>query len=50
MVEISESGSGEGLGWVTGRGYSTAVPRLLLRAIVLSVEVYPNDEFRKIQP
>ena len=23
MVEISKSGSGEGLGWVTGRGYST---------------------------
>ena len=24
MVEISLYGSGEGLGWVTGRGYSTA--------------------------
>jgi hypothetical protein len=24
MVEISLSGSGEGPGWVTGRGYSTA--------------------------
>ena len=24
MVEISLSGSGEGLGWVTSRGYSTA--------------------------
>ncbi len=24
MVEISLSGSGEGLGWVTNRGYSTA--------------------------
>ena len=24
MVEISMSGSGEGLGWVTGRGYSTS--------------------------
>jgi hypothetical protein len=24
MVEISLSGSGEGLGWETGRGYSTA--------------------------
>jgi len=23
MVEISMSGSGEGLGWATGRGYST---------------------------
>ena len=23
MVEISKSGSGEGLGWATGRGYST---------------------------
>jgi len=23
MVEISKSGSGEGFGWVTGRGYST---------------------------
>ena len=23
MVEISKSGSGEGLGWVTGPGYST---------------------------
>ncbi len=23
MVEISKSGSGEGLGWETGRGYST---------------------------
>ncbi len=23
MVEISLSGSGEGLGWVTNRGYST---------------------------
>jgi hypothetical protein len=23
MVEISKSGSGEGLGWVTDRGYST---------------------------
>jgi len=27
MVEISLSGSGEGPGWVTGRGYSTAVVR-----------------------
>ena len=26
MVEISKSGSGEGLGWVTGRGYSTKYP------------------------
>lgn len=24
MVEISMYGSGEGLGWATGRGYSTA--------------------------
>jgi hypothetical protein len=24
MVEISKSGSGEGLGWVTGPGYSTS--------------------------
>jgi hypothetical protein len=24
MVEISKSGSGEGSGWVTGPGYSTA--------------------------
>jgi hypothetical protein len=24
MVEISKSGSGEGLGWATGPGYSTA--------------------------
>ena len=27
MVEISKSGSGEGLGWETGRGYSTTVLR-----------------------
>ena len=26
MVEMSTSGSGEGPGWVTGRGYSTADP------------------------
>jgi len=26
MVEISKSGSGEGPGWVTGRGYSTLRP------------------------
>ena len=25
MVEISKSGSGEGLGRVTGRGYSTGI-------------------------
>ena len=25
MVEISKSGSGEDLGWVTGLGYSTIV-------------------------
>ena len=24
MVEISKSGSGEGVGWVTGRGYATS--------------------------
>jgi hypothetical protein len=27
MVEISSSGSGEGPGWATGRGYSTARKR-----------------------
>ncbi len=27
MVEISLSGSGEGPGWVTGRGYSTGGTR-----------------------
>jgi hypothetical protein len=26
MVEMSSSGSGEGPGWETGRGYSTAAP------------------------
>ncbi len=30
MVEISKSGSGEGLGWVTGRGYSTGAQDLHL--------------------
>ena len=25
MVEISKSGSGEGFGWATGRGYSTII-------------------------
>jgi hypothetical protein len=32
MVEISLSGSGEGLGWETGRGYSTrfSIGRLLV--------------------
>ena len=29
MVEISKSGSGEGLGWATGRGYSTSATPLL---------------------
>jgi hypothetical protein len=33
MVEISLSGSGEGLGRVTGRGYSTAAFRAIMRPI-----------------
>ncbi len=35
MVEISKSGSGEGLGWVTGRGYSTFGD--------LTVDIYLNS-------
>ena len=31
MVEISKSGSGEGFGWATGRGYSTICIVVVMR-------------------
>lgn len=35
MVEISLSGSGEGPGWVTSRGYSTAGFRAIAQVVLL---------------
>ena len=32
MVEISMSGSGEGLGWATGPGYSTIHEQVLVKS------------------
>ncbi len=43
MVEISLSGSGEGLGWVTSRGYSTAaLPNTKNQQCYSSAHVLPG--------
>ena len=39
MVEISKSGSGEGLGWETGRGYSTHRVPMLIRGFFVGLSV-----------
>ena len=39
MVEISLSGSGEGPGWATGRGYSTAGFRAILQVAIAADQV-----------
>lgn len=60
MVEISKSGSGEGLGWETGRGYSTTVELLWtqmnrmkpLRQAGLAPETWTLDflSLRRLEP
>ena len=55
MVAISMSGSGEGLGWVTGRGYSTCamgyIPTRTLAAnqLYLMSTIMAHNLFRTLQ-
>ncbi len=41
MVEISKSGSGEGFGWATGRGYST-IAQIVGASAVAKVGAVPT--------
>ncbi len=50
MVKISMSGSGEGPGWVTGRGYSTVVfiPKYRKKAIYGEIRRHLGEALRRL--
>ena len=50
MVEMSTSGSGEGSGWVTGRGYSTPSVGPLSAVPIPAVDFLHRNHFFSFPP